>query len=112
MRMASRHASYSSIAYAPLRATRAGALDVGARRVLPGHLLRRSAVLSSLHPAADAFLQRTAVTACSGEVRANQGLRGVVQGCLKHRLPHSQTAGWKRCCLQLHLSRGCLRVLP
>jgi len=45
----------------------AGVLDVGARRVLPGHLLRRSSVLSSLRPAADACLQRTAVAACSGE---------------------------------------------
>ena len=43
---------------------------MGVRRVLPGHLLRRSRVLSSLRPAADAFLQRTAVTACSGEARA------------------------------------------
>jgi len=47
----------------------AGVLDVGARRVLPGHLLRRSRVLSSLRPAAGACLQRTAVAACSGEAR-------------------------------------------
>eukprot|EP00887_Chlorella_sp_A99_P003174 scaffold9.g3174.t1 len=47
-------------------ASLAGLLDTGARRVLPGNLLRRSAVLSTLR-AGDAFQQRTAVTACSGE---------------------------------------------
>ena len=45
----------------------AGVLDVGARRVLPGHLLRRSQVLSTLRPSPDLFQQRTALTARSGE---------------------------------------------
>ncbi|PRW60354.1 riboflavin kinase isoform B [Chlorella sorokiniana] len=45
----------------------AGVLDVGARRVLPGHLLRRSQVLSTLRPSPDAFQQRVALTACTGE---------------------------------------------
>ncbi|KAI7836203.1 hypothetical protein COHA_009928 [Chlorella ohadii] len=45
----------------------AGVLDVGARRVLPGHLLRRSQVLSTLRPSPDAFQQRLSLTACTGE---------------------------------------------
>lgn len=45
----------------------AGVLDVGARRVLPGHLLRRSRVLSTLQPSPDTFQQRIALTACTGE---------------------------------------------
>lgn len=42
-------------------------LDVGARRVLPGHLLRRSRVLSTLRLGPGSFQQRTALTACTGE---------------------------------------------
>ncbi|KAK9837687.1 hypothetical protein WJX74_003001 [Apatococcus lobatus] len=45
----------------------AGVLDVGARRVLPGHLLRRSQVLSLLQIAPDKYLERVSVTASSGE---------------------------------------------
>ncbi|KAL4447546.1 hypothetical protein ABPG75_004765 [Micractinium tetrahymenae] len=45
----------------------AGVLDVGARRVLPGHLLRRSQVLSTLRPAPGVFQQRISLTACTGE---------------------------------------------
>ncbi|KAK9853892.1 hypothetical protein WJX84_009364 [Apatococcus fuscideae] len=45
----------------------AGMLDVGARRVLPGHLLRRSQVLSLLQIAPDKYLERISVTAGSGE---------------------------------------------
>lgn len=45
----------------------AGVLDVGARRVLPGHLLRRSQVLSTLRPAPGLFQQRVSLTACTGE---------------------------------------------
>ena len=44
-----------------------GLLDVGSRRVLPGHLLRRSQVLSTLRPSPDTFQQRVALTACAGE---------------------------------------------
>lgn len=44
-----------------------GVLDVGARRVLPGNLLRRSQVLSSLRLGAGDVLLRTAVTASTGE---------------------------------------------
>jgi hypothetical protein len=51
---------------APL-APLAGLLDVGARRVLPGHLLRRSQVLSTLRPSPTTFQQRVALTACTGE---------------------------------------------
>jgi hypothetical protein len=40
--------------------------DAAARRVLPGHLLRRSRILSSLRVGGQC-LQRVAVTACSGE---------------------------------------------
>lgn len=47
-------------------AARAGVLDVGARRVLPGHLLRRSRVLSTLR-LGGSFQQRVALTACTGE---------------------------------------------
>eukprot|EP00884_Botryococcus_braunii_P003146 jgi/Botrbrau1/12832/Bobra.0045s0003.1 len=39
----------------------------GARRTLPGHLLRRSRVLSSLYLGPDSFQQRTGITACTGE---------------------------------------------
>ena len=39
-------------------------------------------MLSSLHPAADAFLQRVAVTACSGEVRRTHQLVGALRHCL------------------------------
>ncbi len=45
----------------------AGVLDVGARRVLPGHLLRRSQVLATLRPAPGVFQQRVSLTACTGE---------------------------------------------
>ncbi|KIZ05942.1 hypothetical protein MNEG_2015 [Monoraphidium neglectum] len=41
-------------------------VDAAARRVLPGHLLRRSRILSSLRVGSEC-LQRVAVTACSGE---------------------------------------------
>jgi len=41
--------------------------DVGARRVLPRHLLRRSMVLGSLRLGSDDFQQRIALTACTGE---------------------------------------------
>ncbi|KAK9817156.1 hypothetical protein WJX72_010503 [[Myrmecia] bisecta] len=41
--------------------------DVGARRVLPGHLLRRSQVLSSLQLGPGRYQQRIALTACTGE---------------------------------------------
>ena len=44
----------------------AGLLDVGARRILPGHLLRRSRVLSTLR-LGSAFQQRISLTACTGE---------------------------------------------
>ncbi|GAB4816896.1 hypothetical protein N2152v2_003942 [Parachlorella kessleri] len=47
-------------------ASLSGVLDVGARRVLPGHLLRRSRVLSTLR-LGDSFQQRIALTACTGE---------------------------------------------
>ena len=49
-------------------ASLASVLDVGARRVLPGHLLRRSRVLSSLHIDSRTFQQRISLTARSGEV--------------------------------------------
>ena len=39
---------------------------MGARRVLPGHLLRRSRVLSTLR-LGGSFTQRMALTACTGE---------------------------------------------
>lgn len=42
-------------------------LDVAARRVLPGHLLRRSKVLSTLRLGPNESLVRTAITACTGE---------------------------------------------
>ncbi|KAI8465577.1 MAG: hypothetical protein J3K34DRAFT_525237 [Monoraphidium minutum] len=44
----------------------AGYVDAAARRVLPGHLLRRARVLSSLRVGGEC-LQRVAVTGCSGE---------------------------------------------
>ena len=40
----------------------AAVLSIGARRVLPGHLLRRSQVLSSLPIGLSRFQQRVAVT--------------------------------------------------
>lgn len=42
-------------------------LDVGARRVLPGHLLRRSRVLGTLHMGRNGFQQRISLTARTGE---------------------------------------------
>jgi hypothetical protein len=42
-------------------------LDIGARRVLPGHLLRRSRVLATLRLAPTEFQQRIALTAQTGE---------------------------------------------
>jgi hypothetical protein len=42
-------------------------LDIGARRVLPGHLLRRSRVLGTLRLSDTNFQQRIALTAQSGE---------------------------------------------
>ena len=42
-------------------------LCVAARRILPGHLLRRSKVLSSFQQDNFSFQQRIAITACSGE---------------------------------------------
>lgn len=42
-------------------------LDVGARRVLPGHLLRRSRVIGGLFLSPDSFQQRIALTARTGE---------------------------------------------
>lgn len=47
-------------------ATLAPLLSVGARRTLPGHLLRRSQILSSLRSDTAYFL-RTAITSCTGE---------------------------------------------
>lgn len=44
----------------------AGFVDAAARRALPGHLLRRSRILSSIRIGPEC-LQRVAVTACSGE---------------------------------------------
>ena len=48
-------------------ATLAPYLDVGARRVLPGHLLRRSRVLGTLHMGSTGFQQRISLTARTGE---------------------------------------------
>ena len=45
----------------------AGVLDVGARRVLPGHLLRRSRVRSSLQRGDECWQQRVELVACNGE---------------------------------------------
>ncbi|GAX73985.1 hypothetical protein CEUSTIGMA_g1435.t1 [Chlamydomonas eustigma] len=44
----------------------ASVLDVAARRTLPGHLLRRCRILSSI-PMGDTCVQRVAITAFSGE---------------------------------------------
>jgi len=44
-----------------------GLMDVTARRVLPGHLLRRCQVLSAFRPSHLAYQTRTAVTGCTGE---------------------------------------------
>jgi hypothetical protein len=55
------------VAEAGALAALAAVLDVGARRVLPGHLLRRSQALSALALGPDRWAARTALTACTGE---------------------------------------------
>jgi hypothetical protein len=55
------------VAEAGTLAALAAVLDVGARRVLPGHLLRRSQALSALALGPDRWAARTALTACTGE---------------------------------------------
>jgi hypothetical protein len=65
----------------------ASVLDVGARRVLPGHLLRRSTVLSTLHAVPSHYQQRVAVTACHGEV-------AVLEWSLRYELSPRAVPRW------------------
>ncbi len=66
----------------------AAVLSVGARRVLPGHLLRRSQVLSSLPIGLSRFQQRVAVTGAARFVSPSVSRLRVV----------TPTSGWL-CCL-------------
>ena len=60
----------------------AGVLSVGARRVLPGHLLRRSQVLSSLPVGLGRFQQRVAVTGAPPWIGASQFLAAFLRQLL------------------------------
>ena len=72
----------------------AGVLSVGARRVLPGHLLRRSQVLSSLPVGLSRFQQRVAVTgACMGQAAQPRAMHLPTQDAAQNPKVPAMSAG-------------------